>query len=47
MKKILMAISVLIVAAVFAIVVVYYVFLEKTAGSIIDKAGSGALFGFY
>ena len=33
-----MAISALIVAAVFAIVVVYYVFLEKTAGFIIDKA---------
>jgi len=44
MKKILMTILALIVGAVFVAVVVYYVFPEKTAAFIIDKARSGAGF---
>ncbi|HDS05669.1 MAG TPA: alpha/beta hydrolase [Deltaproteobacteria bacterium] len=44
MKKTLMIILALIVAAVFVAVVVYYIFPEKTASFIIDKARSGAVF---
>lgn len=42
MKKILVTIAALIVVAVVAAVAGYYVFPEKTAGILIDKARSGA-----